>query len=437
METKRLPEGIRRIPYGISNFYDLITKNYVYVDKTRYIELLEWESNPYQLFIRPRKFGKSRLTTMLNYYYDPIHADKAGEVFKDLYIGSHPTDDRGKLAVLNFDFSGIDTGSEEGFITSFSGKIQSKLAHFLVAHRDYPRAEDILKEVLYAPATPSLLTKVFRFAEDIHIGLYVVIDEYDHFANDLIAMGTRIGNDVYKRMVSANGTVRDFYETLKDGTKTVVKRIFMTGISPVLLNDLTSGFNIADNITLKSQYNEMLGFTLEEVDFVARSVGIEPDSIDIDIAKYYNGYCFCKNGKCSVYNPAMVLSYFKQLFDDPDERQIVDPNLRTDYTRLKLLVQDENNRKRLLRIIKNNGIDSNIIQQFSIDNLQSDEYFVSLLFYMGLLTVDKDKSAFGLHLKIPNYAIQTIYWELVWNLTMERKLPSAILHLRENHRGSV
>jgi hypothetical protein len=418
MEPKKLPCG--RIPYGISNFEDLITGGYAYVDKTRYIELLENEPNPYQIFIRPRKFGKSLLLTTLNAYYDVNNVDKFESLFGGLYIGSHPTPKRGQYAVLNFDFSGLDTHNEKNFINSFNESIQSALAQFLTIHRNFPNAERILEEVLFKETGPNAVKKVFRFVIEADIGLFVIIDEYDHFANDLFAMGTKIGNDVYRKMVSANGVVRDFYEALKEGTKTVVKRIFITGISPVMINDLTSGFNIAINTTLFPHYNEMLGFTLDEVNTLAQDTGIAPQSIDIDIEKYYNGYLFSMAGKERVYNPAMVLFYFYQIRSlPPDMVQIVDPNLRTDYQRLQLLLTNEKNHKRLLAVAKDNGIYSEIAMQFSMDSMHDDEYFVSLLFYMGLLTVDKMDDIGGVRLKIPNYSVRTLYWEYIWKLTLD------------------
>jgi hypothetical protein len=164
----------------------------------------------------------------------------------------------------------------------------------------------------------------------------------------------------------------------------------------------------------------MLGFTQDEVNTLAQETGIVPQSIDIDIEKYYNGYLFSMAGKERVYNPAMVLFYFYQIKSLPPEMiQIVDPNLRTDYQRLKLLVLNEDNRKKLLEITKDRGIYSRIAVQFSIDSMHDDANFVSLLYYMGLLTIDPDDKSRGLHLKIPNYSVQTLYWEYIYKLTLD------------------
>jgi hypothetical protein len=219
-------------------------------------------------------------------------------------------------------------------------------------------------------------------------------------------------------MVAANGLVRDFYETLKTGTKTVVDRIFITGISPVMLNDLTSGFNIADNLSLKSKYNEMMGFTQEEVNMLMAETGVDPALINVDMEKYYNGYLFNKNGENRVYNPSMVLYFFNRIEDEQEPpEKIIDDNLRTDYGRLQRLAQGDQNCETLLAIAKDGGVASEIIEQFSIDTMYDDKYFISLLFYMGLLTIDKFYEG-QTYLKIPNYSIQTLYWEYIGQLTV-------------------
>ncbi|MDR1119844.1 MAG: ATP-binding protein, partial [Dysgonamonadaceae bacterium] len=252
------------------------------------------------------------------------------------------------------------------------------------------------------------------------VKLFIIIDEYDHFANDLIAMGNRLGNDFYKTMIAANGLVRDFYERIKTATKfSIVNRTFITGISPVMLDDLTSGYNIAQILTLNPRYNEMMGFTQEEVEWLMRETGVDESCINIDIQTYYNGYLFHKDGKHRVYNPAMMLYFFNQIieFGTPPE-DIVDLNLKTDYGRLRRLVQNDNNRETLTQIMKENSIVAEIQKKFSIDMLNDDDYFVSLLFYMGLLTI-KEPYLTQLKLTIPNYSIRTLYWEYITKITRE------------------
>jgi hypothetical protein len=410
----------KRLPYGNSNFSSVIEENYCYIDKTRFIELLENETNKYQFFIRPRKFGKSLFFSTLLHYYDMNRADDFDKLFGNLYIGKNPTPRKNSYAMMEFNFSGINTTGEEEFKVSFAQNVQDTVLLFL---RDYSgvisEVDDLMRKINEEKRGINALRIAFGAARSAGIKIYVLIDEYDHFANDLIAMGSLSGDDVYRRVTRANGLVRDFYETLKIGTSDVLDRIFITGISPVMLDDLTSGFNIAANLSLELQYNEMLGFTREEVDILMQETGVDPDLITVDMEMYYDGYLFHKDGKNRVYNPSMILYFFGRILREgrPPEN-IIDDNLKTDYGRLQRLVKNDENREWLLEIAKENGIISDIISKFSIDRLEDTEYFVSLLFYMGLLTIDRFEMG-SIHLKIPNYTIRTIYWEYIVRLTQD------------------
>jgi hypothetical protein len=413
-------KNIKRLPYGNSNFERIMTENYAYVDKTRFIEQLENESNPYQFFIRPRKFGKSLFFTLLEHYYDTNRAKNFEKLFGELYIGQHPTPKRNSYAVMKFDFSGINTSGEDGFRLSFSNKIQGAVRQFIEIYRNlFPDAESIIKKIDDEKPGIQSVQRAINAAESVGVKIFVIIDEYDHFANDLIAMGTQLGKDVYRNMVQANGFVRDFYETLKIGTKSVIDRIFITGISPVMLDDLTSGFNIAVNLTLDLKYNEMMGFTQQEVDALMKETGVDPALINVDMEMYYDGYLFHEDGENRVYNPSMILYFFNRILTEgKPPKNIIDDNLKTDYNRLRRLVQNEENRDILMEIVQNNGIVSDVISKFSIDRLEDTKYFISLLFYMGLLTIDQPQEG-SLRLKIPNYSIRTVYWEYLEQLTLE------------------
>ncbi|GHT22750.1 hypothetical protein AGMMS4957_13350 [Bacteroidia bacterium] len=416
METKK----IKRLPTGISNFESMMTENYAYVDKTRFVEQLENESNPYQFFIRPRKFGKSLFFTLLDHYYDINKAKMFDELFGGLYIGKHPTPKKNAYAILKFDFSGLNTSEEDGFRRSFSDNIQDSVRHFLNMYRNiFPDADNYIRRIDETKSGIESVRMAITAAESAGIKLFIIIDEYDHFANDLIAMGSQLGKDVYHNMVQANGFVRDFYESLKVGTKSVISRIFITGISPVMLDDLTSGFNIAVNLTLNPRYNEMMGFTQQEVEALMLETGVDPNLVNVDMEAYYDGYLFDEDGENRVYNPSMILYFFNQiLVSRKSPKNIIDDNLKTDYNRLRRMVQNEENRNTLMEIVQNNGIVSDIISKFSIDRLEDTKYFISLLFYMGLLTVDKIEEG-SLRLKIPNYSIRTVYWEYLEQLTLE------------------
>jgi hypothetical protein len=186
-----------------------------------------------------------------------------------------------------------------------------------------------------------------------------------------------------------------------------------------MLDDLTSGFNIAANLTLDLQYNEMMGFTQNEVDALMLETGVDPAHINVDMKTYYDGYLFHKNGENRVYNPAMILYFFDRILKEGRAPEsIIDLNLKTDYGRMKRLIQNERNRDCLIQIVKENGIVTKILEKFSIDSLTEDDYFVSLLFYMGLLTI-KEPYLFKVRLGIPNYSIRTVFWEYISRLTRE------------------
>ncbi|MDR3171877.1 MAG: AAA family ATPase, partial [Treponema sp.] len=386
MEKKPNPQPTgMKLPVGISNFEELITEGYLYVDKTRYIELLENESNPYQLFIRPRKFGKSLFFTTLSCYYDRNYTDRFDTLFKQLYIGAHPTPKHNSFVMLKFDFSGLNTASAEKFEVSFYDKIRESLIECIKTYCPlFPDAESEIKRISQTAQSTGALQTVFTAVAIAKAKLFVIIDEYDHFANDLIALG-KLGDDVYHQMVNANGLVRDFYETLKIGTKSVVTRIFLTGISPMMMNDLTSGFNIASNLTLTQRYNEMMGFTSEEVDTLIDTALIDRTLItreNIDLERYYNGYLFNKKAKQRVYNPTMALYCLSQIqIEQSPPEQLFDNNVRTDYARLRSLAQNDQNRKTLIKIMKEDAITAEIQSSFSIDEMYHEKYFVSLLFY--------------------------------------------------------
>ena len=417
METKTY----KRLPYGNSDLKSIITENYAYVDKTRYIEMLEKESNKNHFFIRPRKFGKSLFFTTLMYYYDLNEAKNFDQLFGNLYIGKHPTPERNSYAILKLDFSGLDTSGEEGFKKSFSSCVQSAVRTFFRIYGTvFSEADRYVNQIDEEKPGVLSLEKIFAAAEQDRVKLFFIIDEYDHFANDLIAMGNRQSKDFYKTMIAANSLVRDFYERIKTAAKTsIINRTFITGISPVMLDDLTSGYNIANILTLEPQYNEMMGFTQEEVEWLMRETGVDENCINIDMEAYYNGYLFHKNGKHRVYNPAMMLYFFEQILRhrQPPE-DIIDLNLKTDYGRLRRLVLNDSNRETLIRIMKEGEIIAEILRKFSIDMLNDDDYFVSLLFYMGLLTIKKPY-LYQSKLTVPNYSIKTLYWEYLMKMTRE------------------
>lgn len=412
---------MKKLPYGNNNFADIIESGYAYVDKTRYVEMIENEHNRYQYFLRPRRFGKSLFLSVMDNYYDINSKDKFDSLFGDLYIGKHPTPERGTYAIMKFDFSKVDIKTGESFRASFIKEVERGVKKF---RERYARtfSNTTGGEMYVSETYPGIgtMSDVFDVAERAGIPVFVMVDEYDNFTSTLIAT-----SDIYKNEIMKDGIVRVFYKALKAGTSTIVKRIFITGVSPMMVNDMTSGFNMASNLSLLPKYNEMFGFTRDEVEWLIDETGIDRSLIAVDMEYYYNGYMFTNKGKDKVYNSQMVLYLLYQIrnFKEPPE-VIIDQNLKTGYERLRVLAENENNRTRLLKIMKDGGISvSTIIDVFSLDDIVSEDYFVSLLFYIGMLTCGGVYR--GTWLKIPNYSIKTLYWEYMGRI-MQKEVNSPL-----------
>jgi len=402
-----------KIPYGISDFKKLRKENYLYIDKTKFIETLDKMGSEYLFFIRPRRFGKSLFLSTLSHYYDLNNKDQFEDLFGDLYIGKNPTELKNKYVILKINFSGLNTDTKEELKNSFRLRLLRAINSILNAYSDiFVNVDEIEDRLMNMQDISGILE---FFMTEVKISgqkIYLIIDEYDHFANDIIAMGD---GDFYKEIIRATGFVRDFYETVKIGTESVIDRIFITGISPVMLDDLTSGFNIATNITLSELTNEMLGFTEDEVMGIIEesNIDIDKDELLFELRKNYNGYLFNKNSQERLYNPDMILHFFNQWLmtgNYPD--QLIDDNVRTDYGRINRLVANEANREVLEDIIIEEGIVADIITRFSFDMMYDEEYFVSLLYYMGLLTIGEIKYG-KTRLEIPNHVTRVIFWEYI------------------------
>ncbi|MFW5972316.1 MAG: AAA family ATPase [Bacillota bacterium] len=426
-----------KIPYGISDFQKLREANYLYIDKTRFIETLDGIGSDYLFFIRPRRFGKSLFLSTLENYYDLNNEDIFSDLFKDLYIGENPTELKNTYIILKLNFSGLNTDSKSELRNSFRLTLINAIMNNLNKYQDlFSNIEVIKDKLMEINDIKAVLEYYLKEVRKTDQKLYLIIDEYDHFANDIIAMGD---GHFYKEIIRATGFVRDFYETVKIGTESVIDRIFITGISPIMLDDLTSGFNIADNITMSKFTNQMLGFTEDEVKGIVNEfkteVAIDMDSEDLmmDLKKNYNGYLFNMNSNERVYNPDMVLNFFNNwLINEKYPDEIIDDNVRTDYGRLNRLVANETNREVLEDIILKEEIVADIISRFSFDMMYNEDYFVSLLFYMGLLTIDKQYRT-RMILKVPNYVVKVIFWEYIENrLAKEYNLNLNLNELRKS-----
>ncbi|MCK8824189.1 AAA family ATPase [Fuchsiella alkaliacetigena] len=399
---------MRKIPYGISDFKSLREEDYIYVDKTEYIEILENYDERYLLFLRPRRFGKSLFVSLLATYYDINNKDEFNKYFKDLYIADNKTDLANSYYILEFNFSGIDTSDKESSLQGFRKKVLTSLKSFA---NNYNLDLDYDKTGLPAEIFNSFLTEI-KYKIDGKI--YLLIDEYDHFANELLSFQVNL----FEETVSKTGFVRKWYEILKEGTQIgVVDRIFITGVSPVTLDSLTSGFNIGSNISRDRALNEMMGFREKEVLSLLEQTledKVDKQELMIKLKDYYNGYLFNEKVTEKVFNSDMILYYLAEYKKNKEEpSDLVDINIASDYTKMgKLfsLKNKERNYQILEEILNGQTQKTTITRQFSLAKEFSKEDFLSLLYYLGFLTID----SFVLNmvnLKVPNYVIKELYFD--------------------------
>jgi hypothetical protein len=306
----------KRIPYGVGDFETLRKSNMYYIDKTRIIERLEQHQYPF--LIRPRRFGKSLLVSILEDYYDIEKKDEFDLLFNGLYIQKHPTPEKNKYLVLRLDFSGIETDQGKGkLFQSFTNKIKKYALIFLEHYKNILNKE-LYDEINNSKDPTEIITSLTTLMRQSQQKMYLLIDEYDNFANDLIGANA---DTLYYEILSKTGFVRTFYEAVKSGAQEgAIGRIFMTGVIPIMLDDLTSGFNIAKNITLEREFNSLLGFTQSEVeammDYYWDFIKEAPENTEEKKQKalknmktFYNGYLFSEECKERVYNPDMALHF--------------------------------------------------------------------------------------------------------------------------------
>ena len=396
---------MKKLPYGISNYEKIIEENYEYIDKTQYIEKLENLSEPNIMFLRPRKFGKTLFTSVMENYYDVKKVDKFEKLFGDTYIGKNPTPNKNSYNILRFNFSGIDTTTVETTINGFKEKVMISISGFVKKYgldfyiNPEQTAEGILGSLIEAHQTQK--------KEKI----YVIIDEYDHFANELLGFYP----EEFKNLVSKNGKIRKWYEVLKQGTETVVDRIFITGVAPITLDSLTSGFNIGTDITRDERFNEMMGFTQEELIKLLDEQEIskeEQEKILPIMKENYDGYKFTLRGKEKIYNSTMCL-YFLSNYTWSREipNKLIDMNIASDYNKLSRMLnlcKGENREEIIKKTISGEGIGEDIVQMFNPEIEFKKKQIISMLYYLGYLTIQGEEFGYPI-LGIPNKVMKE-FW---------------------------
>ena len=408
-------EQIKQIPYGVSDFRSVIEQDLYYVDKSMYIEELEKQSRTL-IFIRPRRFGKSLFLNMLRLYYDKAASADFERLFGKLYIGQHPTPNRNRYQVLYLDFSRIG-GDLNTLKDDFNAYCNIQLNSFMDTYReDYPESQ--VAEFMECPNARMRLSILRNMSEKAQIPLYLFIDEYDNFTNVVL---NEHGEEIYHQMTHASGFYREVFKLFKG----MFERIFLTGVSPVTLDDLTSGFNIGWNASTMPELDKMLGFSTKDVRemfIYYKGVGMLPADSDVEamieeMRPWYDNYCFaeeCLGDGNTVFNCDMVLYYLRNYVNyKHSPKNMLDPNTKTDYNKLKKLIQLDKldgDRKGVLRKITEEGeIMADLVTSFSAVDMTRPEIFPSLLFYYGMLTI---KASYGsqLLLAIPNNNVRKQYY---------------------------
>ena len=423
----------KRVPYGIASFKQVRSENKYLVDKTMYFERMERAGN-FLFLVRPRRFGKSLFLNMLEAYYDINEKDNFPELFKGLYVADHPTENRNRFQVLHLDFSRVGSDVEK-LSDNFDKYLSLRCMSFAKAYaRFYP--DGFLKEMEQTEGGVQRLNFIDDAAKAAGCSLYLIVDEYDNFTNNVLNIK---GHEAYHALTHGTGFYRDVFKLFKG----MFDRIIMLGVSPITLDDLTSGYNIALNMTIDPRFNQMLGFSEDEVRQMIRyykEVGaIKPelteDGIIADIKPWYDNYCFAKSSfgkEPSMFNSDMVCYYMSTLVDTGSKPEdMVDPNTKTDYKKLRNLIEignmTEERRQTIYDIVHTGYTIATINSYFPAESITDEDNFISLLFYYGMLTIRGTLGA-ALKLGIPNNNVRIQYYNYLMQAFQQIR-PTALSQL--------
>ncbi len=412
MEKYLFPDR-KRIPYGMMNFALIRREDYYYVDKTHFIPLIE-QADRFFFFMRPRRFGKSLTLNVLQHYYDVRTKDKFDELFGDLYIGKYPTRDRNSYLVLYLNFSGI-VGELSNYREGLDAHCQICFDYFCEVYADL-LPQGIKERLDEKDGAVNQLDFLYHECERAGRDIYLFIDEYDHFTNAILADPESLHR--YTNETHGEGYLRAFFNKIKAGTYSSIKRCFITGVSPVTMDDLTSGFNIGTNYSLTSEFNEMMGFTEEEVrEMLTYYSTNSPFKHTVDeligiMKPWYDNYCFAQEcyGDTTMYNSNMVLYFVKNyIMSGRAPRDMVEDNIRIDYEKLRMLIRKDKEFAHAASVVQTlvsqGYITGELKKGFPAVSITNPDNFVSLLYYFGMLTIS------GMYegktkLTIPNQVVQ-------------------------------
>ncbi len=428
-----MSNDFKRIPYGISDFKQVQEEGLYLVDKTMFFERMELAGH-FLFLVRPRRFGKSLFLNMLEAYYDINEKDNFQELFHGLYVAAHPTEFRNKYQMLHLDFSRVGSDVEK-LSDNFDKYLSLRCMSFAKAYaRFYP--DGFLKEMEQTEGGVQRLNFIDDAAKAAGCSLYLIVDEYDNFTNNVLNIK---GHEAYHALTHGTGFYRDVFKLFKG----MFDRIIMLGVSPITLDDLTSGYNIALNMTIDQRFNQMLGFSEDEVRQMIRyykEVGaIKPelteDGIIADIKPWYDNYCFAKSSfgkEPSMFNSDMVCYYMSTLIDTGSKpEEMVDPNTKTDYKKLRNLIEignmTEERRQTIYDIVHTGYTIATINSYFPAESITDADNFISLLFYYGMLTIRGTLGA-ALKLGIPNNNVRIQYYNYLMQAFQQIR-PTALSQL--------
>ena len=408
------PVKRKRIPYGMMNFIDVREDDCYYVDKTHYIPLIE-NANKYFFYIRPRRFGKSLTISMLHHYYNILEADKFEKWYGDLYIGKHPTPERNSYLIIYLNFAVVNA-ELNSYRQSLDAHCNTEFNFFCDVYAQY-LPEGIKEEMNKKKGAVEQLDYLYKECIKTNQQIYLFIDEYDHFTNKILSEPSCLED--YKSETYGTSYLRSFFDTVKAGTDSTIKRCFVTGVSPVTMDDLTSGFNIGTNYSLSPEFNEMTGFNEEEVramlDYYATTCQFHhsTDELIEAMKPWYDNYCFAEQsyGGTTMYNSNMVLYFVDNYIRNGGymPRNMVEENIRVDYNKLRMLIRKDkeftHDASTIQTLVQQGYITGELKTGFPAETIAEPDNFISLLFYFGMLTISGTKRG-KTFLTIPNQVVR-------------------------------
>ena len=441
--------NLKDIPYAVSDFEEFRESNYYFVDKTRYIKNIE-KKGRYLFLIRPRRFGKSLFLSIMESYYDIELKDRFDFLFAGTDIHQEPTREKNKYMVLYLNFAMVeaDTGKVE---EAFLEHIRDMVIYFITKYEKYLQIDisEARSRFLSGKSAPVIMGTFLNYCRRNENKLYVIIDEYDNFANTILSTS---GQQSYINITQGEGFLRSFFNVIKGGTTGTdapISRLFMTGVSPITLDDVTSGFNIGSSISLHSDLNEIMGFTKVEVETMIeyyRQAGkirhSTSELLDI-MSRWYNHYRFSPHADDEVFNTVHVLYFLKEYMVDTEiPGNLIDRNALFDYKKLRHLIvidkkgasdgQTNGNFSRLQQILETGGLNTNLQTGFPIEALIKPENFISLLFYFGLLTISGATLTGQTIFSIPNEFVKRLFYDFIRDTYEETKVFSLDMTIYSN-----